>query len=147
MKIEKDHAGNRLLVPHYNTGSGNNAGSYTPVCSKSPTVPSEAVCDPNGPFRGCAKHQEFKAGRTCTNPLEYEGQFWCTQVHCCVPAPTPGPATTGGCNWQCYRNRYSDLRNQYEEHNLAGLEARYNSWGPTQGRDCTCLTKCPNGQS
>ena len=42
------------------------------------------------------------------------------------------------CDWQCYLDRYKDLQYHYGPNNLDGAETHWNTYGKTEGRDCTC---------
>jgi len=59
--------------------------------SAPPSVPPSAPppvlvlqCDPAGPYKNCGQ-RTFNSQRTCTSveAALYQGQRWCTQVHCC----------------------------------------------------------------
>ena len=41
-------------------------------------------------------------------------------------------------DWQCYLNRYADLRAAFGDTNVVSAENHYNSWGAGEGRDSSC---------
>jgi len=45
------------------------------------------------------------------------------------------------CDWQCYLDRYGDLRRKYGPNNLKEAASHYERTGRGEGRDCTC-NKC-----
>jgi len=45
------------------------------------------------------------------------------------------------CDWQCYLDRYGDLRRAYGPNNLQEAASHYERSGRREGRDCTC-NKC-----
>merc|ERR1711953_754634 len=57
----------------------------------------------------------------------------------------PTPAPPGGCNWQCYLDRYPDLSSIFGMSNTAVAESHYLSAGQAEGRDCTCPTPATPG--
>jgi len=42
------------------------------------------------------------------------------------------------CNWQCYLNRYKDLRDAFGPTNTESAKKHYSDQGQAEGRDCTC---------
>ena len=41
-------------------------------------------------------------------------------------------------DWQCYLNRYADLRAAYGDTGIAAADAHYGTTGQAEGRDNTC---------
>jgi len=42
------------------------------------------------------------------------------------------------CNWQCYLDRYKDLRKAFGDKNTAKAAAHWKTYGEKEGRDCSC---------
>ena len=49
-----------------------------------------------------------------------------------------GKVELPSCNWQCYLDRYVDLRNEFGATNVASAESHWNRHGRAEGRICTC---------
>jgi hypothetical protein len=61
-----------------------------------------------------------------------------------VPAPVPGtvpapaPPAEDECNYQCYIDRYPELKSVFGITNTDAAKEHYLSFGKAQNRDCTC---------
>merc|ERR1719334_2883336 len=45
------------------------------------------------------------------------------------------------CNWQCYLDRYGDLRKLYGDNNTELAAAHWRTYGEKEGRNCTCVNE------
>jgi len=54
-----------------------------------------------------------------------------------TPPATTTPVWMQGCDWQCYLDRYADVKQRLGT-NLEAAEAHYYTLGRKEGRDCTC---------
>eukprot|EP00928_Gymnodinium_smaydae_P039419 TRINITY_DN26932_c0_g7_i2.p1 TRINITY_DN26932_c0_g7~~TRINITY_DN26932_c0_g7_i2.p1 ORF type:complete len:1687 (-),score=268.18 TRINITY_DN26932_c0_g7_i2:111-5171(-) len=54
-----------------------------------------------------------------------------------APSPAPTPAPTPACRWDCYLNRYKDVRDQFGW-DLEKAEIHFANQGEKEGRTCSC---------
>merc|ERR1711871_1915527 len=120
------------------------------------------MADINGCYRAC-NNFKGKNNTACNfisiNPNATNGTLgWCTGYSSCkntCKIPQGPTALTiykmrgTGCDWQCYLDRYRDLRLKYGATDIKAAQKHFIRQGDREGRDCTCgrPDKCQDATS